>query len=87
MSALGSTRTVRVDTRLLAATSRDLAQMVEDREFRSDLYYRLNIFPILVPPLRERPEDIPLSWPTSPTSTRAGWISESVGSRQKPWTP
>ncbi|HXW13703.1 MAG TPA: sigma 54-interacting transcriptional regulator [Terriglobia bacterium] len=57
---LGSNRTVMVDTRLIAATSRDLAQMVENREFRSDLYYRLNIFPILVPPLRERPEDIPL---------------------------
>jgi formate hydrogenlyase transcriptional activator len=57
---LGSTRTLQVDTRLMAATSRDLAQMVEDREFRGDLYYRLNIFPILIPPLRERPEDIPL---------------------------
>jgi formate hydrogenlyase transcriptional activator len=57
---LGSNRTIHVDTRLLAATSRDLAQMVENREFRGDLYYRLNIFPILVPPLRERPEDIPL---------------------------
>ena len=57
---LGSTRTLHVNTRLLAATSRDLAEMVESGEFRGDLYYRLNIFPILVPPLRERPEDIPL---------------------------
>jgi formate hydrogenlyase transcriptional activator len=57
---LGSTRTLHVDIRLVAATSRDLPQMVETHEFRSDLYYRLNIFPILVPPLRERPEDIPL---------------------------
>ena len=57
---LGSTRTVHVDTRLVGATSRDLMQMVENQQFRSDLYYRLNIFPILVPPLRERPEDIPL---------------------------
>ena len=57
---LGSTRTTRVDVRLVAATSRDLPQMVEAREFRDDLYYRLNIFPIVVPPLRERPEDIPL---------------------------
>jgi formate hydrogenlyase transcriptional activator len=55
---LGSTRTTRVDVRVVAATSRNLPQMVEDNEFRGDLYYRLNIFPILVPPLRERPEDI-----------------------------
>jgi formate hydrogenlyase transcriptional activator len=57
---LGSTRTINVDIRLIAATSRDLARMVETREFRGDLYYRLNIFPILLPPLRARPEDIPL---------------------------
>jgi formate hydrogenlyase transcriptional activator len=57
---LGSNRTLHVDARVMAATSRDLPQMVENREFRGDLYYRLNIFPVLVPPLRERPEDIPL---------------------------
>ena len=57
---LGSTRSIRVDTRVIAATSRNLPQMIKNGEFRSDLYYRLNIFPILVPPLRERPEDIPL---------------------------
>ncbi len=57
---LGSTRTKKVDVRLVAATNRDLEEMIETREFRSDLYYRLNVFPIRIPPLRERPEDIPL---------------------------
>jgi formate hydrogenlyase transcriptional activator len=57
---LGSTQTKKVDVRLIAATNRDLERMVEDREFRSDLYYRLNVFPIRIPPLRDRPEDIPL---------------------------
>jgi formate hydrogenlyase transcriptional activator len=57
---LGSTRTKKVDIRLVAATNRDLEKMIESREFRSDLYYRLNVFPIRIPPLRERPEDIPL---------------------------
>jgi len=57
---LGGTRTQQVDVRVVAATNRDLTQMVEDRLFRSDLYYRLNVFPIVVPPLRDRAEDIPL---------------------------
>jgi formate hydrogenlyase transcriptional activator len=57
---LGSAHTRKVNVRLVAATNRDLEKMVADREFRSDLYYRLNVFPIRIPPLRDRREDIPL---------------------------
>jgi formate hydrogenlyase transcriptional activator len=57
---LGSTRTIRVNMRLIAATNQDLAKRVAERQFRSDLYYRLNVFPIHIPALRERREDIPL---------------------------
>jgi formate hydrogenlyase transcriptional activator len=57
---LGSTKTKQVDVRVVAATHRDLDEMIVEKQFRSDLYYRLNVFPISIPPLRERPEDIPL---------------------------
>jgi len=57
---LGSTKTIRVDVRLIAATHRDLQDMIRNNQFREDLFYRLNVFPIEIPPLRERREDIPL---------------------------
>ena len=57
---LGSSRTLRTDARLIAATNRDLMAMVEERNFRADLFYRLNVFPVQVPPLRDRAEDIPV---------------------------
>jgi formate hydrogenlyase transcriptional activator len=57
---LGSTVTRRVNVRVVAATHRSLEEMIQEKQFRSDLYYRLNVFPIYIPPLRKRPEDIPL---------------------------
>jgi formate hydrogenlyase transcriptional activator len=57
---LGGTRTIRTDVRLIAATNRDLAAMVQEQKFRADLFFRLNVFPVELPPLRERSEDIPL---------------------------
>ena len=57
---LGSSRTIRVDVRIVATTNRDLDEAVRKRQFRQDLYYRLNVFPVTVPPLRQRKDDIPL---------------------------
>ncbi len=57
---LGSTRTIKVNVRIIAATHRDISAMIRNNQFREDLFYRLNVFPIEIPPLRERPQDIPL---------------------------
>lgn len=57
---LGGARTIRVDVRVIAATNQNLLQMVRERHFRADLFYRLNVFPIALPPLRDRTADIPL---------------------------
>jgi formate hydrogenlyase transcriptional activator len=78
---LGGTRTIKVDLRLVAATNRDLAKNVAEKEFRSDLFYRLNVFPIRMPSLREQREDIPLLVRYFIRQFARGWI---VASRRSP---
>ena len=75
---LGSTHTRRVNVRVVAATNQDLATLVAEKQFRMDLYYRLNVFPIVVPPLRHRLEDIPMSGGALCASVRGDvWPSRS----------
>ena len=80
---LGSAKTIKVDTRIVAATHRDLATMIREGTFREDLFYRLNVFPIEIPPLRERREDIPLlvHYFVSKTSRRMGKHIERVSGK------
>ena len=77
---LGNARTIQVDVRIIAATHRDLSAMIQDGKFREDLFYRLNVFPIEIPPLRERSEDIPLlvNYFVSKLSERMGKSIESI---------
>jgi len=77
---LGGTRPILVNVRLIAATNRDLAKMVADKEFRSDLFYRLKVFPVFAPPLRERTGDIPILVRhfVSSHSRRMGKVIESI---------
>jgi PAS domain S-box-containing protein len=75
---LGGTKTIPIDVRLVAATNRNLSQMMEDKLFRSDLYYRLKVFPLTAPPLRDRPDDIPVLVRHFTRSTRPRWAGTSI---------
>jgi formate hydrogenlyase transcriptional activator len=80
---LGGTRTIPIDVRLLAATNRNLTQMMGDKLFRSDLYYRLKVFPITTPPLHDRPEDIPILTRHFTRNTLRKWVGRLKRSRPR----
>ena len=82
---LGGTRTIPVNVRLIAATNRDLAKMVAEKEFRSDLFYRLKVFPVFAPPLRERAGDIPVLVRHFVGGTAAGWARTSRPFPTRQW--
>jgi DNA-binding NtrC family response regulator len=82
LSRLGGNRTLRVDVRVIAATNRDLARAVEEERLREDLYFRLAVIPITVPPLRERPEDVPLL-----IEHFAAQVARETGQRAKKFAP
>ncbi len=73
---LGGNKVIPVDVRLIAATNKDLCELTDEGEFREDLYYRLNVFPIIIPPLRERPEDIPYWQNILRKKLPAAWIEK-----------
>ena len=82
---LGGTRPIPVNVRLIAATNRDLAKMVAEKQFRSDLFYRLKVFPVFAPPLRERAADIPILVRHFVSRHAAAWARPSKPFRPKRW--
>jgi transcriptional regulator with GAF, ATPase, and Fis domain len=87
LERLGGTHTIKVDVRVVAATNRDLSEAVRRGAFGADLFYRLNIFPVRVPPLRERASDIPCSRRTSSATSRSAWATRTAALAGHPRAP